>query len=157
MNWDKDYYIFLIINNNITEEKTQRHQILLSVDFSPYLSGQWPAATSRALLALGRARKEECSLLWTLRFSCFCCLTLYFQSTPFRKLEFLSKYLGGIILADDRDIKIWADLSSLGMAISTSLLKGMYLHGKWTWTPLLLLSNYADFGHTFNLSQFFSN
>ena len=33
---------------------------------------------------------------------------------------------------DDRDVKIWGDLSSLGMAISTSLLKGMYLHGKWT-------------------------
>ena len=58
---------------------------------------------------------------------------------------------------DDRDVKIWGDLSSLGMAISTSLLKGMYLHGKWTCTPLLLLSNYANFGHTFNLSQFFSN
>ena len=59
MNWDKDYYIFLIINNTITEEKTQRHQILLSVDFSPYLSGQCPAATSRALLALGRGRKKS--------------------------------------------------------------------------------------------------
>ena len=156
MNWDKDYYIFLIINNTITEEKTQRHQILLSVDFSPYLSGQWPAATSMALLALGRGRKEERLFLWTLRFSASA-LWPYFQSTPFRKHGFLSKYLGGIILADDRDIKIWADLSSLGMAISTSLLKGMYLHGKWTWTPLLLLSNYADFGHTFNLSQFFSS
>ena len=31
------------------------------------------------------------------------------------------------------------------MAISTSLLKGMYFHGKWTQTPLLLLSNYANF------------
>ena len=31
------------------------------------------------------------------------------------------------------------------MAINTSLLKGMYFHGKWTQTPLLLLSNYANF------------
>ena len=31
------------------------------------------------------------------------------------------------------------------MAINTSLLKGMYFHGKWTQIPLLLLSNYANF------------
>ena len=70
-------YIFHIINNSITQGKTQRHWILPSVGFSLSLSGQCPAATSRALLALGRGRKEEHPLLlWTLRLSCFCCLIL---------------------------------------------------------------------------------
>ena len=70
-------YIFLIINNKITQGKARRHRILPSVGFSAYLSGQGPAESSRVLLALGRGRKEEHPLLlWTLRFSCFCCLIL---------------------------------------------------------------------------------
>lgn len=101
-------YIFLIINHNITQEKTQRHQILPSVDFSP--------------ASLGRARLQQVGLLLPEEVEgknilLFFCEPWVFPASALmippsysgQKTNFWVNYQVAIILADDRDMKIWAD------------------------------------------------